>query len=250
MHLMPLTPPTANRKTTTIPTIACLVTTTSLTPLPTTTVDATTSILTVCCLMTTEINYKMPPLKTSLYATNSILSRSLLAMKIMTHPMPSTIATTTIITMITTNSCQTTSTIIPHENWHYHDHYISHHAPNYDDDNNGRTYGIYDDDKENSGNNDYRYEDLISGHHRGKSKDGSNVLPDVSVPSPHSPPFLPYRNFLQYLSRDQSVPSPYTRIPTPQSPPFLPHRSWPHRQQNHHHFEKSLLRLLPDLLGK
>ena len=67
---MPLTPPMADPITTTIPTIDSLATRTSLTPLPTTTADAMTAILTGSFMITTEMNYTMPPLTTSSYATN------------------------------------------------------------------------------------------------------------------------------------------------------------------------------------
>ena len=58
----------ADPTSTMIPTITCLATTTSLTPLPTATADATTEITTGSFLITIEMNYTMPPLTTSPYA--------------------------------------------------------------------------------------------------------------------------------------------------------------------------------------
>ena len=72
----------------------------------------------------------------------------------MTHPKSSTIATTTIMTMIPTKACQASRMMIPHDNGNYHDHDLCHHAPNDNDDYNGRTNAISDDDKGNNGNND------------------------------------------------------------------------------------------------
>ena len=74
-----------------------------------------------------------------------------------------------------TKACQTIRMMIPHDDVHYHDHYLYHNAPNDDDDDNCRTDVISDDDKENSGNNDNQYGDHIPGLHRGASEDGSNA---------------------------------------------------------------------------
>ena len=64
--------------------------------------------------------------------------------------------------------------MIPHENVHYHDHYLYHRVPNDNEKDKGITDIISDDDKENSGNNCNRYNNRIPGHHRSASKDGSN----------------------------------------------------------------------------
>ena len=64
--------------------------------------------------------------------------------------------------------------MIPHYNGHYHKHNLYRHEHNDNDDYNGRTNVISDNDKENSGNNYDRYENLIPGHHCGASEDGSN----------------------------------------------------------------------------
>ena len=104
-------------------------------------------------------------------------------MKTMTHPMSYTIAMTKITTMLPTKAWQITITMIPNYDGHYHDHYLYHHAPNGYDDDNGITNVISDDEKENSGNNDDRYDDHIPGHHCGASEDGSN---DPAVSDDHS----------------------------------------------------------------
>ena len=102
---MPLMIPMAYLTTNKILTIDSLVKTKSLTPLPTITSDATTAIPTGYYPMTIEMNSTMPPLKTLSHATNSILTRSSLPMKIITHPTSSTIATTTIMNIIPNKVC-------------------------------------------------------------------------------------------------------------------------------------------------
>ena len=115
--------------------------------------------------------------------------------------------------------------MIPHNDGHYHDHDLYHHAPNDDDNDNGRTDVTYDDDKEDSGNNDDQYEDPITGHRRGASKYGSNASPAASVPFPHSTTFLPHRARPQSPSQYRSVPSTATSVPSPHSTPFLLHQA-------------------------
>ena len=74
--------------------------------------------------------------------------------------------------MIPTKAGQTTGMITPHDNGYYHEHDIYHHVPNENYDDNGRTNVIFDDDKENNGNNYNQYNDRITVHHRGASEDG------------------------------------------------------------------------------
>ena len=62
-----------------------------------------------------------------------------------------------------------------HNNVDYHEHDLYPHAPNDNDDNNVRTDVISDDGKANSDKNEYWYDDSISGHHWGSSKDISNT---------------------------------------------------------------------------
>ena len=65
--------------------------------------------------------------------------------------------------------------MIPHNDGHYHDHDLYHHMHNDDDDANDRIDVVSDDDKENSGDNDNRYDNRIPGHYHNPSKDGSNA---------------------------------------------------------------------------
>ena len=51
------------------------------------------------------------------------------------------------MTMLPNKARQTTRTMILHDDVHYHDHDIYHHAPNGVDGDNGRTDFIYDNDK-------------------------------------------------------------------------------------------------------
>ena len=65
--------------------------------------------------------------------------------------------------------------------------------------------------------------------------DGSSprsTSPAPSMPSPHSPPFLPHRAHMKSLLHDKSVPLPAVSVPSPHSPPFFPHIDWrPCRRQ-------------------
>ena len=64
------------------------------------------------------------------------------------------------------------------------------------------------------------------------SKDWSPPSPAPSMPSPHSPPFLPHRAHTKSLSHDKLVPLPAVSVPSPYSPPFFPHIDWsPCRRQ-------------------